>query len=168
MAQEDNPLSRWSRLKQESRKLEQEKAEAKAKAVPQTAPEDDAPPALPPLENLTPQSDFTAFMHPKVQDSLRRVALKKLFADPHFSIPDLNEAYSGDWTGGEPITPAMLRQLNQARTLLFTDEEKKALEAEEEEARAQLAQADAQDPPEAQKPQLTQETKADEPGRQDT
>jgi len=64
------------------------------------------------------------FMHPKVQDTVRRVALKKLFSDPHFNVPDLNEAYSGDWTGGEPISQELLAQLNQARTLLFPEEEK--------------------------------------------
>jgi hypothetical protein len=58
-------------------------------------------------------------MHPNVEDALRRVALKKLFSDPHFNVPDPFEAYSGDWTGGEPISEEMLATLNQARTLLF-------------------------------------------------
>ena len=168
MAQDPNPLSRWSRLKQESRRLEEEKAQAKAVPAPaQDADKQDEAPALPALDQLTPKSDFTAFMHPKVQDSVRRVALKKLFADPHFNVPDLNEAYSGDWTGGEPITPEMLKQLNQAYTLLFSDEEKKALDEE----RARLAEAATPDNAQAaaQPPQdPTQEAKPDEPGRQDT
>ena len=55
-------------------------------------------------------------MQPKVEDALRRVALKKLFGDPHFNTPDPFEPFSGDWTVAEPIPPEMLRTLNQART----------------------------------------------------
>jgi hypothetical protein len=105
-------LERWSRLKREEAKKPPEK-------------KDDAPPpALPALDKLTPESDFSGFMHPKVEDALRRVALKKLFSDPHFNVPDPFEAYSGDWTGGEPISEEMLAMLNQARTLLLPDEDK--------------------------------------------
>jgi hypothetical protein len=123
-------LSRWSRLKREA--PEEKKLESEA-------------PALPPVESLTPESDFADFMHPKVKEELRRLALKKLFSDPHFNIPDPFEAYSGDWTGGEPISPELLATLNQARTVLFTEEEKKAADEKAEE-----------------------EAKQDEPGRQDT
>lgn len=149
-------LGRWSRLKREEEKKLPEKSEGAQ--APAAEKEAEAPP-LPPMESLTPQSDFSAFMHPKVQDSLRRIALKKLFADPHFNVEDLNEAYSGDWTGGEPITEAMLRKLNQARTHLFSDEERKKLE--EEEAQAAVASEPA---PQAQ-PET--ETEPDEPGRKD-
>jgi hypothetical protein len=107
-------LSRWARLKHESKELPQA-SDAKA--------ETPAPP-LPPVDTLTPQSDFTGFMHPKVEDALRRVALKKLFSDPHFNVPDPYEAYSGDWTVGEPIPDEMMATLNQARTLLFDDKDK--------------------------------------------
>jgi uncharacterized protein DUF3306 len=105
-------LSRWSRLKSESKELPQESEEAPA-------------PVLPPLDKLTPESDFTGFMHPKVEDALRRAALKKLFSDPHFNVPDPFEPYSGDWTVGEPISEEMLATLNQARTLLFDKDETK-------------------------------------------
>jgi len=135
-------LSRWSRLKSES------------KDVPQKTEETPAP-ALPPVEQLTPESDFAGFMHPKVEDALRRVALKKLFSDPHFNVPDPYEAYSGDWTGGEAISEEMLATLNQARTLLFDDKEKKEEKTVAENLPAQERLAE-------EKP------KDDEPGRQDT
>jgi uncharacterized protein DUF3306 len=105
-------LNRWSRLKNESKELPQKT-------------EDTPAPILPPVDKLTPESDFTGFMHPKVEDALRRVALKKLFSDPHFNVPDPFEPYSGDWTVGEPISEEMLATLNQARTLIFSNEEKK-------------------------------------------
>jgi len=129
MAAEDKEafLSRWSRLKQE---------QARQEPLPEEKKEEGAPPALPPVDKLTPQSDFAPFMHPKVGDALRRVALKKLFADPHFNVPDLNEAYSGDWTGGDPISEELLKTLNQARTVLFREEEDQKRKDEAQQAAA--------------------------------
>jgi hypothetical protein len=143
-------LRRWSRLKHES--AEEEPAD---QAV---AKKDDEPQvALPPLEQMTPQSDFRAFMQPKVEDALRRAALKKLFSDPHFNLPDPYEAYSGDWTVGEPIPEEMLATLNQARTVLFGGKGKQE-EKEEEQAPAVAAEPQQQ---------ATGEQKQDEPRRQD-
>lgn len=114
-------LSRWSRLKHENEnRLPEKKEDASGSASNETPA-----PVLPPVDKLTPESDFTGFMHPKVEDALRRAALKKLFSDPHFNVPDPYEPFSGDWTGGEPISEEMLATLNQARTLLFDKKEKK-------------------------------------------
>ena len=108
-------LGRWSRLKREDR--------SEDKQLPDK-PETEAP-QLPPADQLTAESDFTGFMHPKVEDALRRVALKKLFTDPHFNTPDPFEPFSGDWTAAEPISDELMKTLNQARTHLFGDENKK-------------------------------------------
>ena len=140
-------LRRWSRLKHE------QAAQKPAETQPLEKKEADTPPALPPVDKLTPDSDFTGFMQPKVEDTLRRAALKKLFRDPHFNIPDPFEAYSGDWTGGEPIPPEMLATLNQAKTLLFDKQHE-----------AKPEKAEAEDKTEEQ----IAEKKPDEPGRQDT
>jgi hypothetical protein len=142
-ADKENFLGRWSRLKQEA---EQEKS------VPQTAASNERPPELPPIDRLTADSEFSGFMHPKVSDALRRAALKKLFADPHFNTPDPFEPFSGDWTVGEPIPDEMLATLNQARTLLFSDKDK-----QKEEQQKQVAEG---------QPEKTAK-KDDEPGRQD-
>src|SRR5512145_3244585 len=125
-------LDRWSRLKKE----EKEPPVKDEKPVPD----------LPPVDKLTPESDFTGFMHPKVEDALRRVALKKLFSDPRFNVADPFEAYSGDWTGGEPIPEEMLAALNQAKRLLFDDN--KEADGEKE-------------------PEKTVTPNSDEPGRKD-
>jgi len=128
-------LSRWSRLKREQ-------------PIEKTAEPETPAPVLPPVESLTPQSDYAGFMHPKVKDDLRRLALKKLFGDPHFNTADPFEPFSGDWTGAESITPELLATLNQARSVLFREQEKK---------------------PEAEPAQKAEgEPKQDEPGRQDT
>jgi hypothetical protein len=139
-------LSRWSRLKTESKDLPRK--------------DDDTPaPVLPPVDKLTPESDFTGFMHPKVEDALRRVALKKLFSDPQFNVPDPFEPHSIDWTVGEPISQELLASLNQARTLLFDreDEEKKGKDTQGEDTQA------AGDPAREQEPQA----KDDDAGRKD-
>ena len=116
MAQDNEPFfARWSRLKRET-------PAAKADEAP--APTAEPAPVVPPVESLTPESDFALFMNPKVKDELRRLALKKLFNDPHFNVPDPFEPYSRDWTVGEPIPEEMLATLNQARRLLFTEPEK--------------------------------------------
>ena len=130
-------LGRWSRLKREERSEE--------KKLPEKA-ESDAPP-LPPADQLTPESDFTGFMHPKVEDALRRVALKKLFSDPHFNTPDPFEPFSGDWTVAEPISDELMKTLNQARTHLFDNENKTAEQEQRpaEEAPAQTAEAPKED-----------------------
>jgi hypothetical protein len=113
-------LGRWSRLKHADRNDDKKLAEK---------PETEAP-QLPPADQLTPQSDFTGFMHPKVEDALRRVALKKLFSDPHFNTPDPFEPFSGDWTVAEPISEELMKTLNQARTHLFDND--KSAEKEED------------------------------------
>ena len=156
MADEKEPfLSRWSRLKKE---------------VPAEKPVETPKPNLPPVEQLTPESDFSAFMHPKVEDALRRVALKKLFSgDPHFNLPDPFEPYSRDWNISDPIPDEMMKTLNQARTHLFSDEERQKLLAEEERAKQELAKQQEVEKQAAQAPQApaAEQLKSDEPGKQD-
>jgi hypothetical protein len=123
-------LGRWSRLKQEERKEEQK-----------PAPRAETPaPDLPPVDKLTPESDFTGFMHPKVGEAVRRVALKKLFTDPHFNTPDPFEPFSGDWTVAETIPEEMLKTLQQARTHIFDDYNKKKEESPTAEAPAETTE----------------------------
>jgi hypothetical protein len=44
--------------------------------------------------------------------------------DPHFNAPETFEAYSGDFTGGEPIPAEMLKNLEHAKGLLFDEKSK--------------------------------------------
>ena len=71
--------------------------------------------ALPPIESLTPQSDFTPFMRPDVDPALKRAALRKLFTDPHFNVMDGLDVYIDDYSKPDPIEPEILRTLVQAR-----------------------------------------------------
>jgi hypothetical protein len=133
-------LERWSRLKREQA-AETAKQET---AAPPVAAEERKAPELPPLEQLTPESDFRPFMGAQVDGETRRTALKTLFTDSHFNVPDPFEAYSEDYTGGEPIPMEMLKTLNHARKLLFDDPDKPA-----EAAAAQSGQEPGAAPPES-------------------
>lgn len=120
-------LQRWSRLKTRAREVPPDAAEAPAAvpgvpAVPPAA-EGDAPEPLPSLEELTPESDFKPFMDPRVDASTRRAALKRLFADARFNVPDPYEAYSEDYTVSETIPVELLKTLNQARKIVFDEAE---------------------------------------------
>jgi hypothetical protein len=133
-------LGRWSR-----RKLEKPVEE---KPVPAEA---SVAPVLPPVEKLDAESDFSGFMHPKVEDALRRVALKKLFSDPHFNTPDPFEPYSIDFTVSETIPDEMLQSLEQMKHMLRQPEP--PAESPQETAQEEAPKNEA--------------PKTDEPGRQD-
>jgi hypothetical protein len=131
-------LRRWSRLKKE------------AAAAPAATKETVEPPVeLPPLDSLTFESDFKAFMGAKVEQSVKRAALKKLFADPRFNVMDGLDTYIDDYTKADPISDELLAQLQHARrTLLGPPKEEDEKPAEEQEP-AQVVKSDgdpAQDP----------------------
>ncbi len=106
-------LSRWSRLKQEA------KEEAAQQPASQPSADSKAPPPdLPPIDKLTLESDYRGFFHPKVDESLRRAALKKLFSDPHFNVMDGLDVYIEDYSQPNLLPAALLAQLRQAQKIL--------------------------------------------------
>lgn len=147
-------LARWSRLKQERLDGEQ----SAGPVAPAPAGEDArgaAAAQLPPPEDLTPQSDFSAFMGSKVADELRRAALKKLFAHPEINVADAFEPFSGDWTIGEAIPEEMLTRLQEARAALRQEPDAQA--------EPSAPDAEANDP----SPEERQARSDSVPGRQD-
>ena len=90
-------------------------ATSTASAAAATLP---APPAeLPAVESLSFDSDFSLFLQPKVDEQLRRQALKKLFSDPRFNVMDGLDVYIDDYGKPDPIAPELVRQLVQGRYL---------------------------------------------------
>lgn len=73
--------------------------------------------ALPPLDSLTFESDFTAFMQPGVDENVRRKALRALLRDPRFNVMDGLDVYIDDYSKPDPIAPEIVRQLAHARYL---------------------------------------------------
>ena len=73
---------------------------------------------LPPVDSLTIESDFAAFLQPQVAEGLKRKALKQLFRDPHFNAMDGLDVYIDDYSLPDPIAPELVRELVQSRYVL--------------------------------------------------
>jgi uncharacterized protein DUF3306 len=110
-------LSRWSRRKLataiEAPAPPPTSAPATAPAPATALSVPPAPVELPPVESLTFDSDFTAFLRPGVDDKVKRAALKQLFRDPRFNVMDGLDTYIDDYTKADPIPPDMLADLLQ-------------------------------------------------------
>lgn len=121
MAEPGDFLARWSRLKRKSQAESREvqvrsgtarptldEAAARAESPGVSAPEAVVQPqatkqaeALPPIETLGRDSDYTPFMRPDVPDALRNAALRKLWAsDPVFANLDGLVDYAEDFGAG--------------------------------------------------------------------
>lgn len=130
-------VGRWARVK---RQADLEKSAAtpatgsvKPPAKPATvAKRPDKPPALPEVGTLTFESDFTGFLHAKVDEKLRRAALKTLFRDPRFNVIDPLDDDLFDPTLWEPLPEGWLSELKQFTHLLpeRKEEEKEGASAD--------------------------------------
>lgn len=145
----DDFLRRWSRRKRGAG------APAPKPAAAEPAPK------LPSLDSLTFESDFKDFMHAKVEESVKRAALKKLFADPRFNVIDFMDVYIDDYTKDDPIPAAMMAELQHSRSTLFGRDEQKEKDAAQDETQPEtLAQAPDADP--AAAPHTDEEQKKDD------
>jgi len=104
-------LSRWLRRKRQSSTETASKSPANAQQL-QPAPE------LPPLDQINYESDFKAFMDKRVDDGLRRLALKKLFGDPRFNVSDGLDDYAEDYSALEDLPPEMVGLQRHAQRIL--------------------------------------------------
>ncbi|GAA4018842.1 hypothetical protein GCM10022212_13580 [Actimicrobium antarcticum] len=77
-----------------------------------------APPTLEDAAALTMSSDFTPFVARGIDEAVKRLALKKLFADPHFNIMDGLDTYIEDYNTFVPMTAEMVAELNHAKLLM--------------------------------------------------
>lgn len=132
---EEGFLRRWARVKATGAEAAIEApppatplvpvAEAVRPALHTPAQGEAAPPAptLADAAQLTSDSDFSAFVSPDVGQDVRRLALKKLFADPHFNVLDRLDMYMDDYNKPDPVSAAMLAALDHARGTLRRPEE---------------------------------------------
>jgi hypothetical protein len=134
-------LRRWSRRKVASRAGET--LESDAPPAPAVVPvetgtqaEARAPDPLPPVESLTPESDFAPFMQPGVDPGVKREALKTLLRDPRFNVMDGLDVYIDDYSKPDPLPVEWLGQLKQMERLghYIEPEEKPESVAKEGEA----------------------------------
>ncbi len=127
-------LRRWSRRKLAAARaappagtvpgapapLEQRPVPPAAASATGTAAVDATTPAtsvLPPPETLTFDSDFTAYLQPKVEEAVKRKALRALFRDPRFNVMDGLDVYIDDYSIPDPISAEMVRGLVQSRAI---------------------------------------------------
>jgi hypothetical protein len=71
------------------------------------------------VATLDKDSDFSAFVARGVDQAVRRGALKKLFADPHFNVMDRLDVYIDDYTKPSPVSDAMLASLEHAKSVFM-------------------------------------------------
>ena len=121
-------LKRWSRRKLEAARTAPAPATLPAAmsfvpAVEGSSPAAHDPPSalpaasseLPPIASLSFESDFSAFLRPKVEAALTRQALKKLFSDPRFNVMDGLDTYIDDYSKADPISAEVVREMMQSR-----------------------------------------------------
>ena len=152
-----NFFQRWTRLKTENAPTDIAEGQATTNAVDarpgQTASTPTAPNSLPAGDQaavrlpthkdaaaLGVDSDYTAFMAQGVDKSVQRLAMKKLFADPHFNLMDGLDIYIDDYNRATPVSAAMLAALGHAQGMLARGTE---LQARNEAAAAKAAAAEA-------------------------
>ena len=111
---------------------EEEAAEAPAKSLP---PADDE---LPPLESLDEHSDYSSFMSPRVSETLRKQALRKLFRSQKFNYICELDDYIDDYTSFPALGDIVTADMKHAAERLL----KQQLEAEEADAAAAAAAAE--------------------------
>jgi hypothetical protein len=152
---EDEPFfSRWARLKKESRELpageaagseappapptaDGQAADGKEQASPPTdaahaaTPADAPPQDLPPLESLTAESDFRAFMQPGVDDALRRTALRKMWQNPVYGVVDELDPFRADFAAFTPLGDIVTSDMKFHAERLLREQLEKAAESTE-------------------------------------
>lgn len=112
----DSFFARWSRQKTQA--VHREQMPTAVAPVAQPEPQDQPPLTLDDVAKLTPDSDFTPFVARGIDENVRRGAMKKLFADPHFNVMDGLDVYIGDYSKPDPIPAQMLAALIHAQALL--------------------------------------------------
>jgi Protein of unknown function (DUF3306) len=71
---------------------------------------------------LTQASDYSPFVKPGVDESVKQAAMKKLFTDPHFNVMDGLDIYIDDYSKPDPMPASMLAKLTQSAFLGFLPE----------------------------------------------
>jgi hypothetical protein len=97
---------------------------------------------MPDIETLNEDSDFSGFMSTGVSETLRKMALQKLFHGKSYNVRDGLDEYDGDYTSFEKLDPSVITC--DMKHLLEVEAEKLRL-AEEEKAKEELLLAEAGD-----------------------
>jgi len=154
---DDSFVSRWSRRKQAGRPetAEQDKLPVVpevpdgGEAVPrETTASDELVAALPDIETLTEESDFTAFLQEGVPEALRRKALRRLWRlNPVFANLDGLNDYDEDFTLATSALQGAIKTIYQVgKGMVDPDEPETTPETADDAAPIEEAQT-AETPP---------------------
>ena len=141
-------LNRWSQRKSQQAVKDKEEQELVGLSEERVTTEQElkTDEDMPPIENLTEESDYSGFMSPKVSEVLRKQALRKLFHMPSLNIVDGLDDYAEDFTNfaplGDLVTEEMKRVLVREKVKL--DEQAK-LDAEAEAVESGTEEAEISD-----------------------
>ena len=147
--EEDGFFRRWSSRKRRARRGEADETvpappseetkpdqvdESSGSAEPERVLTDEDMPAI---ESLTEDSDYSPFMSPGVSDSLRRLALRKMFLSSKYNFTDGLDDYADDFTKFAPLGNIVTADMRHQMEM----QAQRAKEKLEEEARAATDEA---------------------------
>jgi hypothetical protein len=170
MSDDGNFISRWSRRKIAARSGNPLDTKPEQPVVPVetgTQLEAEASVPLPPVDSLTPDSDFTPFMKTDVDPGVKREAMKVLMRDPRFNVMDGLDVYIDDYSKPDPMPEEWLGQLNMMKRLGSFVEEPEKPEESQSETPAALRNPMAEQPLQAESGQISSGTESDEPAKND-
>ncbi len=145
-AEEGSFFRRWSSRKRRALRERADDVPAEAPVEESKAAENDAAGEpervltdedMPPLDSLNEDSDYSGFMSPGVSESLRNLALRKMFLSSRYNFTDGLDDYADDFTKfaplGDIITSDMRHQIEM--------QAERAKQKLEEEARTAMEDA---------------------------
>jgi hypothetical protein len=148
-------LSRWSRRKaqagqaqkpQPSTEHNEQAPDAVLAKAGQVVKHDATDSELPPIDQLNENSDYSAFMSPKVSEHLRLTALRKLFHTPQFNVIDPVDQFALDWNGFTPlgsiVTHDMVAAMEREAAKLGEKARDKLLDANDTDPAREIGKAD--------------------------
>lgn len=97
---------------------------------------------MPDIETLNEDSDFSGFMSTGVSETLRKMALQKLFHGKSYNVRDGLDEYDGDYTNFKKLDPSVITC--DMKHLIEVEAEKIRL-AEEAKKKEELLQTKAND-----------------------
>lgn len=121
---EEGFARRWSRLKREQGAVTL-KADAEP---PPPGPPELTDRDMPPVEELTPDSDFSPFLSPGVSESLRRLALRRLFHGEAFNVCDGLDDYAEDFSRCDALAGLVTSDMRHRMERLLQQDEAPAAE----------------------------------------
>lgn len=169
----DDFMSRWSRAKTIDKSIREQQGEAVPPApsvidsgehtfvppvrVEQPPEEGEVAPSLDDAKALTVGDDISRFMGINVGAEVRSLALRKLFAMPHYNIRSDMDIYWEDYSNMPKLTAAEVANLQQSESLCLFKDPPWQKEMEEEARQLAAKSLGQTDPVEAEEVALAAE-----------